>query len=798
MKNRYNAEYSGERLAHVAFPMGGLGSGMMCLEGTGMLSHVSLRHRPDVLNEPNMFSAISVEGHPEYARVLESQIPDYKILKLPNAGLGLSGKNYGLARFHNGSFVAKFPFGTVKLEDDRVPIKAEITGWSPFIPNDVDNSSLPVAALKIKLMNTGAEKLKCVYSFHAFNFMEVYGYKGEVKPCNNGFILSQPPSEDKKWIKGDFCAEVDDDNVLVDCGWFRGGWFDTLTMLWNGIYNCKYHQRPPHKGEQSKGASLYVPFELEPGASKEINLRFSWFVPYTDLREGRAMDGSTDAYEPWYASKFDSIEDVSDYWKKNYQSLLERTTKFTDSFFSMTLPDELIEAVSANLSILKSPTILRQKDGRLWGYEGCCDGAGSCHGTCTHVWNYAQSICHLFPEMERTLRETEFFVSQNEEGHQQFRSNLPISEPPHDFHAAADGQLGCIIKVYRDWRISGDNAWLEKIWPKVKKSLEFCINLWDPKHQGVLTEPHHNTYDIEFWGPDGMCNSIYLSALIAAAKMADYLGDKSASEFYLELYNKGRIFVEENLFNGEYFYQKVQWEGLNSKLHLDDCNPETKVLLESEGPKYQYGNGCLSDGIIGVWFAAVAGLEEEILDSNMVNKHLESVYKYNLLKNLRGHSNPQRPGYAINEEGGLLLCSWPHGGKPSLPFVYSDEVWTGIEYQVASHLIFTGHVEEGLDIVRTCRDRYDGRVRNPFNEYECGYWYARAMASYSLIQAITGIRYDAVSKVLHVKPRISGDFTSFISTATGYGNVYVKGGEVSVEVIEGEIKIESVDYIPAN
>ena len=171
------------------------------------------------------------------------------------------------------------------------------------------------------------------------------------------------------------------------------------------------------------------------------------------------------------------------------------------------------------------------------------------------------------------------------------------------------------------------------------------------------------------------------------------------------------------------------------------------------------------------------------------------MYRYNEKKDLSDYSNPQRPGYALGDEGGLLLCTWPKGDKLSLPFVYSNEVWTGIEYQVASHLIFEGKVKEGLDIVRTCRKRYDGRVRNPFDEYECGHWYARAMSSYALIEALTGVRYDAVTKTLHVNSQI-GDFTSFLSTDTGFGNVIYKDGKARLEVVYGKIPVDRLRYNP--
>ena len=222
-------------------------------------------------------------------------------------------------------------------------------------------------------------------------------------------------------------------------------------------------------------------------------------------------------------------------------------------------------------------------------------------------------------------------------------------------------------------------------------------------------------------------------------------------------------------------------------------SPEAIDLLRKEGPKYQYGKGCLSDGVLGAWIADVCGLGQ-IVDNVKIRSHLMAVYKYNFQTDLSSHVNPQRPAYALGSEGGLLLCSWPKGGELSLPFVYSNEVWTGIEYQVASHLLLLGQVEEGLDIVRACRDRYDGRVRNPFSEIECGHYYARAMASYGLLQGLTGVRYDAVDKVLYLHPQVKGDFRSFLSTATGFGTVGVRDGEPFVDVKSGAIDVAKIEY----
>jgi len=231
-------------------------------------------------------------------------------------------------------------------------------------------------------------------------------------------------------------------------------------------------------------------------------------------------------------------------------------------------------------------------------------------------------VPHLFPALERTLRETEFGPSQDERGHQQFRSALPIRPLKHDFHAASDGQLGGIMKVYREWRISGDTEWLRRLWPHVKTSLNYCIETWDPDHTGALVEPHHNTYDIEFWGADGMCTSFYLGALTAAVLMGKALGDDVSS--YEQLLEKGTQYVDKELFNGEYYIQKIHWEGLRASSPVEfssmvgTYSPEAVELLKKEGPKYQYGAGCLSDGVLGDWLALSEAEIEQLIQNQTV------------------------------------------------------------------------------------------------------------------------------------------------------------------------------------
>jgi len=388
--------------------------------------------------------------------------------------------------------------------------------------------------------------------------------------------------------------------------------------------------------------------------------------------------------------------------------------------------------------------------------------------------------------------------SMNEEGHVTFRSALPEGPVPHDFHAASDGQLGGILKVYREWQISGDSEWMKKMYPLAKRSLDYCIRTWDPDHRGGLFEPHHNTYDIEFWGPDGMCTSIYLGALSALGEMARFIGNSEDASFYGDLAQRCAGFMDKQLFNGEYYQQKVEYADLRDQsfatkiAKVDENSSEMEKLLKREGPKYQYGIGCLSDGVIGVWMARMYGVETPLSKEN-VRIALQAIYKHNFKTDLSEHANAQRPGYAMGHEPGLLLCTWPRGNKPTLPFVYSDEVWTGIEYQVASHLIAEGFVREGLTIVKALRSRYEGRVRNPWNEYECGNYYARAMSSYALLAAMSGFRYSAVDRTLWFGPKVNvRPFKSFFSCASGFGTITLNERSLRVDVLEGEIALEKL------
>jgi uncharacterized protein (DUF608 family) len=826
--NEPQRTFSGDSATQVALPLGGIGAGCICLNGYGGLQDFSIWNHPSTTALPEgyassqaAFAILHIKGASPITKLIEGPFP---ILKIYDQGL--QGEGYrrggfeGFPRFQECIFKGEYPFGEVTIRDKSVPLQVSLIAWNPFIPLDDKDSGIPCAILEYTLHNSSNRAVDYEFSYHLSHLApgcadEQSASRNTVIPDRGVFLhnLEKPNAE----AYGSACLMAIGHKPLIKGMWLRSPeWeFDSLSALWREVSTGTFRANEGSNEIDMRGrngCSILLSDTLAAGESRTYPILVTWHFPNCYLQVGGAAlaeaqegagcrslpEGAPPRWRPYYASIWNNAREIGLYVEEHYASLRARTLAFKQALFSSTVPRYVLDAVSANLAILKSPTVLRLENGDLWGWEGCFPDAGCCHGSCTHVWNYAQAFAHLYPQLERTLRELELVRSMDENGHINFRSALPEGPVKHDFHAASDGQLGGIMKVFRDWQISGDVDWLRKMYPLAKRSLDYCIRTWDPDHQGGLFEPHHNTYDIEFWGPDGMCTSIYLGALSALGSMARALEQTEDATFYDDLAHRCARFMEEQLFNGEYFQQKVQYRGLRNTsfaamvAQVEEDSSEMQKLLKREGPKYQYGTGCLSDGVIGAWMARIYGIDTP-LAREKVQKTLQAIFRHNFKTDLSLHANAQRPGYAMGHEPGLLLCTWPLGGKPTLPFVYSDEVWTGIEYQVASHLIAEGFVNEGLTIVKALRSRYDGRIRNPWNEYECGNYYARAMASYALLGALAGFRYSAVQQTLWLGPQLKiRPYKTFFCTGSGFGTIELDDRSIRVQLLEGGLHLKKL------
>ncbi len=804
----------------IFYPVGGLGAGNFFVDGSGRISCFSIGHKPKLYDTPSLFekvirkdifASVVLKDMPESFKVIEGQVNKEKLYYDNQYGVGVQHTNLGLPRFENSTFEEQFPTARVTMWEKDYPLVCCAEFTSPFIPTNSFDSSLPIAFINYTLENTTEKKISGVFYFSAMNFL-AFDEKASVTKNNNGFIVGQKANDDYEFKTGYVSIQVENDNANINTALFRGGWCDPLSMLVRDMQEGTCQEKKLKDGaENSPGGSIAIPFSLNPNEKISYPLIISWFVPFSTLKIDDTFNVSfhdeklpiknykkEDYYRPWYSSQFKSILDISNYAIENKDRLLADTACFSNAFYNQKLPKEIIQSVATNLTILKSPTLLRQYDGKLWGWEGSGEDRGSCPGSCDHVYNYATALAHLFPDLERTLRETNYNFNQTEDGRQTFRALIPIRKiEKHTFFPACDGMLGNIIKLYRDFIICGDISFLEKYYSRAKQSLDFSIEEWDPNELGALLEPHHNTFDIEFFGADGMCTSFYLGALTAFIEICKIL--KKPFDKYQMLANKSLQYMEKEMYNGEYFRQIFQWDKINAEPNelpvLAEINgivsEDTHEMVKNYGPKYQYGEGCLSDGIIGEYVSQFSFINTS-LDSKMIQSNLNAIYKNNFKSSHINHVNPQRATYLYNKEGGLLCCTWKEGERPMLPFPYSDEVWTGVEYQVASHMLSHGLITQALEILKTTRKRYNGEHRNPFNEIECGNWYIRALSSYSLLEGYTGVRFDGYSKTLYVRPKHNKKFTSFLSTNTGYGEVIFDGKKATLNVLYGNIPVEKI------
>lgn len=798
-------EFSDKHLKEIAFPLGGIGTGTISLCGNGALRDWEIFNRPNKGSVmPFAFFTLftKVEGGASLTKVLRGRsLPPYTGEAngvFSTLGLSMARESgEGLPHMDSCRFRGTYPFADISYSDRNLPVIASLQAFNPFIPlNDVD-SGIPIAIFLVKLANPGRKRVEVTLAANIFNAV---GYPGKGrfygaflgKNINSivdmgtvrGLLMTSEKYPVDSPQYGSLALATPWKEVTYQPSWLRSEWFDSLQDFWDefsstGSFRGRTYG-PSDEGRSDVG-SIGLIAALEPGEQVELPIYISWYFPnFEKYWLGISGDSSfeyADSGARWknfYASQFGDAFDVARYVAENSERLYNETKLFHDMLFKSTLPPYVLDAVSSQASILRTATCLRLEDGTFYGFEGCKNEAGCCEGSCTHVWNYAHTHAFLFPELERSMRNADYRYNQFDDGKMCFRLQLPLGSPQRDYHAAADGQTGNIINIYRDWKISGDDQWLRSLWPSIRRAIEYIWLEWDKDKDGVMEGIQHNTYDIEFLGPNTMMGTMYLGALRAAEEMAIYLGEPGMARQYREVFESGSRWMGKHLFNGEFFVQEY--------------DPE-------KAPKYQYGNGCLSDQLIGQWLSHVVSLGH-LFDADHTKKTMESIFEYNWKTTFREHTNCQRI-YAINDEKGLLLCTWPKGGRPAFPFVYSDEVWCGIEYQVASHLIYEGLVREGLCIVRGLRDRHNGANRNPWNEFECGSHYARSMASWSVLTALAGFSFDVPHGRLGFSPRIfKDDFRVFWSVGSGWG-IYSQrlNGEsinASLDVAYGKLELEEL------
>lgn len=815
--------YEGDALRRVSMPVGGIGTGTIGLGGRGQLTDWEVRNKPAKGARPEWgFLALACRSPSgSVARVLEGELGDEDY----DGALGAPSPVAGLPRFRRCRFDAAYPLGVVTLEDEAVPVRVVTSTFNPLVPGDETTSGYPALVMRVRLENLTAEALdvRLLLSFQLPPNPLQSAQVGGAQMGRDASLGRQPdgpaPRVDVTAFSGPEGAGVQLGDVLSsderDHGTMAAAlsgatktftcapvepeqWNTGIIDLWRRLEGWGSFE-PAGESSVECSAEATVPLvaeaRVEPLGTAEVTVLVTWHYPnrraWAFSGPGARGGDRPEVVGNEYTSRFRDARQALQELHPRLTDLEQRTTRFVEAVVRSSLPQEVLEAALFNLSTLRSQTVFRTADGTPYGWEGCMDDEGSCPGSCTHVWNYDLATPFLYPSLAQAMRRVELAEGMMDSGALSFRVLQPREHSTDWGLAAADGQFGCIVKLHREWRMSGDDALLKELWPSARKALEFAWlpGSWDPDADGVAEGCQHYSMDVELYGPNPVVQGWYIAALRACAAMGRAMGEEPFAERCTELAASGSAWTEANLFNGEYYVQQIRppetFEGM-----LPEVRHATMGATSLEEPEYQIGIGCQVDQLVGHVASIFAGLGE-VFESSHVGRSLASIQAYNFVPQARDKASMFRT-FMLGDEGGYVTVAYPHGGEPPAPMPYTSQVMSGFEYTFGIAAALSGRPAVAEHVARTVRRRHDGRHRNPFNEAECGDHYARALASWGMIPALTGFAYDAHDAEMTIA-RSAGDVEWVWCVAGAWGVVRQRAvaGEhvVTLEVAEGSIDV---------
>ncbi|MBU6402581.1 MAG: hypothetical protein KGS61_19860, partial [Verrucomicrobia bacterium] len=561
--------------------------------------------------------------------------------------------------------------------------------------------------------------------------------------------------------------------------------FDDWAVIWktfadHGGFTPVHQAKPnaPSPAGRTINGAVAATLRVPAGRTVEVPFLVTWHYPNKYNHAGVWMGCH-------YARQWPDAAAVARAAAANFGAWRAKTEQFRKTFYDSTLPYWLLDCLTSQAATIRHiGVVFRIGNAEIYGWEG---SNGCCQPTCTHVWGYEQSLAHLFPDLEREMRRIDFTHQQDADGGINNRTDVPSPAHPTGEHPFTDGHASCILKAYREALNHPDDGWFTEYWPHVQRAVDYLIRrdaaTGGGEPQGVLRDDQWNTYDEALHGVTTFIGTYYLAALRAGEEWARRVGDFESVLRYHKLFERGQKQLIDLCWNGEYFQQDL---------------PDYRARAGEVGP------GCMADQLIGQWWAHQLGLGY-LLPTDVVRTALRSIFQYNWKSDLTGWKHMPR-AFAGAKDKGLIICTWPKGGRPANVMLYSDEVWTGIEYQVAAHLIYEGMLEEGFAIIKGARDRYDGVPRppigrNPWNEIECGGHYARAMSSWSVLLALAGFGYDGPEKRLRFTPRQTPtNFKAFFTGPEGWGALSQRAAAGSqtaeITVVTGRLAVAKVHLQP--
>jgi non-lysosomal glucosylceramidase len=734
--------YEGDYLSAISLPVGGIGTGSIEINGRAERHIWHIFNNFESVAVPDSFFAVRVQRGQEK--------PIVRVLQTTPLG--------SFQGFEKLTFRGEYPFGWFDFADAEVPVSITLETFNPLIPLNERDSGIPCAIYNMTVHNPTTETLSVAFLASQQN---ASGFTGD-GPINGRYFPTYGANTNRVLVEnratmlhmtshrpeqapgyGDMVLGAMGENVTATAQWtemeaLAGDFTD------DGRLNGPERAGPSSGGETIDGA-LSAAFALAPGERRTVTFFLTWHFPNA-WHGHRRWGGYGNMYSNWW----DNALAVARELVARLDELTDLTRLYHDTFYASNLPHWLLDRISSQVVVLRSPTCFWTKAGYFGGWEGCSKNGGCCAGNCSHVWHYAQAHARLFPAIARAMREQEF-RHQKASGLVPFRQGWDM--------VAGDAQSAVVLNSYREHLCSPDRRWLDKHWPAVRKAMDFAIATWDSDEDGVLTGPQHNTLDGELGGNSSWLGSMYLAALAAAERMARLQGEPDTADRYKRIRESGSKTHNETLWNGEYYIQ------------IPDATAQQ-----------DYGTGCHIDQVLGQWWANQLDLGW-IYPRDRVRAALQALIKYNFRADFRGIEQLPRK-FVDDDDAGMQMITWPKGGRPNPPHImqYADEVMSGFEYSAAAAMIQVGLLREAFTVLRAAYDRYDGRLRtglsdaawgysgNPFCDDECGKFYARPMSIWSVLLACQGFVYDGPEGLIGFRPIWQPEnHRSFFTAARGWG-----------------------------
>ena len=657
-------EFTGQNLTAIDIPLGAVGGSVIRMNGKAQRQwwHIfnNYEERLNTGRVPNSFFAI---------RTSDSNMPMVKVLQTESEG--------PFEAFNSLRLRSQYPFAYYDFQDSDLPVSVSMEVSSFLIPMDLKNSAIPCAIFKFMVNNNSQSKQSVSLLATQQNAVGFDGYEVhsgfENRNCsgygsNKNIIVNNKKhtSLQMSGNAGSMQLSAYTDNVKGTSSF--GNLLDLHDeFIKSGKLSGPQASQSPSEEETLVGA-LCKEIELKPGEEKSITFVLSWHIPKGSFGKTGSLAWDFSQAGCQYENFWSDANTVDDYVFNNFKDLYGKTRLYTDTLYESNIPGYVIDRISSNISVLKSPTSFWTKD----GYYGLWESTSNNEewlGNCKHVYHYAQAHARLFPELGRILRKQDI-KSMTKEG------LLPARDG--DSVNALDGHCGTILSIYREHLLSENKTFLESIWGKTKEAMFYMITIHDPEETGMVSGSYHNTLDCNVSGTSPWIGSLYLAALKACSIMASLVKDTKNKDKYESIFEKGKLVQNTELWNEELGVYIEKSQALPNTLNMN--------------------KGISIDMFLGQWWSNQLGLGE-LYPTERICRGLLSIYKNNKFTDTDGHYEAHFRDFLGKGDTGWMMCTYPKG-MPKKPVLYYDEIMSGFEYSFATTMIQYGLQKEGLHIIQ--------------------------------------------------------------------------------------------------